>query len=141
MRTFEPKVRTKVLEAITRIINAEAAASGAPNPLIEEINKFPLCFNHEEESEKFLLIAREELGEENASICQSLMGSEDVGALAAALDVPHVYWVLGGFELDQHSEENPVPGNHSPFFAPVIDPTLRTGVRAATAAIYSKVGA
>ncbi|WP_271395164.1 hypothetical protein [Neomicrococcus lactis] len=38
MRTFEPKVRTTVLEAITRIINAEAVASGAPNPLIEEIN-------------------------------------------------------------------------------------------------------
>ncbi|MGY5318771.1 hypothetical protein ACXA45_05965 [Neomicrococcus lactis] len=87
------------------------------------------------------MIAREELGEENASIGQSLMGSEDVGALAAALDVPNVYWMLGGFEQDQHSEENPIPGNHSPFFAPVIDPTLRTGVRAATAAIFSTVSA
>lgn len=140
VRTFTPKVREKVLGAIERIIKAEAAASGAPEPLIEEISRFPMCFNDPAESEKFLGEAQQELGEEAVQIGQSLMGSEDVGALADALGVPLVYWMLGGFELDQHSEENPVPGNHSPFFAPVIDPTLRTGVRLATTALYSKLG-
>lgn len=140
VRTFTPEIREKVLGGIERIINAEAAASGAPNPEIEEINSFPQCYNDPEESEKFLAVAREELGVENALVGESLMGSEDVGALAEAIGVPNVYWFFGGFEVEQYSKENPVPGNHSPNFAPVIEPTLRTGVRAATAAIYSKVG-
>lgn len=140
VRTFTPEIREKVLGAIERIINAEAAASGAPNPDIVEINSFPQCFNDPAESEKFLETVRAELGEDNASVGESLMGSEDVGALADAIGVPNVYWLLGGFEMDQYTKENPVPGNHSPHFAPVIEPTLRTGVRAATAAIYSKLG-
>jgi hippurate hydrolase len=36
--------------------------------------------------------------------------------------------------------EAPVPTNHSPFFAPVLEPTLTTGVTCAVAAIMSRVG-
>lgn len=46
IRTLEPAVRDKVLAAITRIVNAEAEASGAPQPEIEEIYTFPRLRNH-----------------------------------------------------------------------------------------------
>ena len=45
VRTFDPEVRDKVLLALRRIIGAEAAASGAPEPVIEEITSFPQCYN------------------------------------------------------------------------------------------------
>ena len=73
-----------------------------------------------------------------------MTGSEDVGLLATAAGVPCVYWFLGGSDPARFAgiasvDEARVivdglPSNHSPLFAPVIDPTLRTGVAALTAA-------
>jgi hypothetical protein len=71
-------------------------------------------------------------------------GSEDVGMLASAAGAPCVYWLLGGTdpadfggattvdELAARSRD--LPSNHSPMFAPVIEPTLSTGIGALTAA-------
>lgn len=52
IRTLEPAVRDKVLPAITHIVNAEAEASGAPQPEIEKIYTFPRLRNHPGESAK-----------------------------------------------------------------------------------------
>jgi hypothetical protein len=71
-------------------------------------------------------------------------GSEDVGLFASAAGAPCVYWLLGGAdpagfdgaatigEIAARSRD--VPSNHSPMFAPVIEPTLFTGIGALTAA-------
>jgi hippurate hydrolase len=71
-------------------------------------------------------------------------GSEDVGVLASASGAPCVYWLLGGADPDHFSAATSVeaitglvaqqPSNHSPLFAPVIEPTLSTGVAALVAA-------
>ena len=46
VRTFSPDVRSRVLEAIERIVHAEAAASAAPRePEIEVISSFPAVEN------------------------------------------------------------------------------------------------
>jgi len=68
----------------------------------------------------------------------TLTGSEDFGHFGTALGVPSVFWHFGGLDLADFTEadihsllENGVPatlpGNHSPKFAPAIDPTLRSG--------------
>ena len=139
VRTFEPEVRDTVLSSIRRIVSAEAAASGAPEPLIEDISNFPPLFNDPAETEKLAEQFRAEFGEEQVLQGTPAMGSEDFGALAAALGVPSVYWFFGGNDAKTLEAGHP-PANHSPFFAPVIDPTLATGVRAAVRALYSKVG-
>ncbi|MGB6021316.1 MAG: amidohydrolase, partial [Ornithinimicrobium sp.] len=59
------------------------------------------------------------------------MGSEDFGHLPQAIGVPGVYWFFGGHPPELLDSGAPVPFNHSPFFAPVLEPTLSTGVRAA----------
>ena len=62
--------------------------------------------------------------------------SEDFGCFGTAWEVPSVYWFVGGTDPDiyakasQENRINELPVNHSPDFAPVIDPTLRTGVEA-----------
>ena len=71
-------------------------------------------------------------------------GSEDVGLFASAAGVPCVYWLLGGADpagfdgattIDEIAvRSRDVPSNHSPMFAPVIEPTLSTGIAALTAA-------
>ena len=78
-----------------------------------------------------------ELGEDRIVEVPQMMGSEDVGALADAIDVPLVSWFLGGFAATDPAEN---PANHTPQFAPLIEPTLTTSVRAALAGLLHFVG-
>jgi hypothetical protein len=71
-------------------------------------------------------------------------GSEDVGVLASAAGAPCVYWLLGGTDPahfdgatttdEMAARSRDLPSNHSPMFAPVIEPTLSVGIGALTAA-------
>jgi len=64
-------------------------------------------------------------------------GSEDVSWFARDAGVPLVFWFFGGHDPAAYAEalaagsvDRDVPTNHSPFFAPVIHPTIETGVTA-----------
>ncbi|MFL4477848.1 amidohydrolase [Paeniglutamicibacter sp. ORCA_105] len=131
VRTLTPEVRATVLEAITRIVNAEAQASNAPAPDIEHVYDFPRCYNDPDQTQSVIASLRAELGQEQVVLAPPVMGSEDVGWLGDSIDVPTVYWFFGGFPANQ---EHP-PVNHSPYFLPEMEPTLSGGVRAAVAAI------
>ncbi|WP_026819924.1 amidohydrolase [Arthrobacter castelli] len=140
VRSFDQQVRDDVLGALRRIISAEAAASGAPEPDIAEISTFPRCYNDPDSADALLTALRGELGEENVEESRPLMGSEDFGALAEAIGVPSVYWFFGGHPPEMFDAGSQVPSNHSPQFAPVMEPTLTNGVRAAATAILSRLG-
>lgn len=140
VRTFEPEVREQVLDGIRRTVQGEVIASGAPEAQIEEIYRFPACVNDEEESRRVIDVLRGELGEEHVDVCKPMSGSEDFGHLATAIDVPSVFWFFGGYPQEVLDRDEPVPGNHSPHFAPVTEPTLETGLRAAIAVLLSRLG-
>jgi hippurate hydrolase len=146
VRFFNDKVRDKARAAIDRIIRAEAAASGArKDPEITTIISFPVLVNDPDACAR--LTDRFNAGVGLALDPGPVTGSEDVGLLATAADVPCAYWFLGGsdpalFEGITSVEEaknivDGLPSNHSPLFAPVIDPTIRTGVSALAAAARS----
>ncbi|MBQ1083392.1 amidohydrolase [Nocardiopsis sp. B62] len=137
IRTFEPEVRDQVLSAVRRIVSGEAAVSGAPEPLVEEIYAFPSCHNDPAQAARVEAALRAGLGEGNVSVSEPVMGSEDFGHLAEAIGVPSVFWMFGGFDLTP-GEEAPV--NHSPHFGPVMEPTLTTGTRAAVTGILAYLG-
>ncbi|WP_017569713.1 amidohydrolase [Nocardiopsis halotolerans] len=136
IRTFEQPVRDRVLAAVRRIITGEAAVSGAPEPLIEEVYTFPRCHNDPTATARVESALRAELGEDNVVVDAPVMGSEDFGHLAESIGVPSVYWMFGGFDPD--AGEPPV--NHSPYFGPVMEPTLTTGSRAAVTGILAYLG-
>ena len=140
VRTFDPEVRELVLGSLRRIIAAEADASGAPAPDITELSSFPQCYNDPSSTADLMAVLGGVLGEEAVIESPPVMGSEDFGLLAEAIGVPSVYWFFGGHPQDKRDGDTPPPGNHSPFFAPQIEPTLTTGVRAAMTALLSKVG-
>ena len=62
--------------------------------------------------------------------------SEDFGSFGAEWHVPSVFWFIGGTDPDEYAKAkaagkvNEIPSNHNARFAPVIHPTLRTGVEA-----------
>lgn len=139
VRTFKPEIRQQILEAIRRIVEAEAAAGGAPMPLIETISEFPECYNDIDESRSVIETINSTLGPEIAHEIVPHMASEDFGLLASSIDVPSVYWFLGGIPKESLDGDEQVPVNHSPFFAPVSNPTLTTGVRGSLAVLLSKL--
>lgn len=142
VRSFDPAVRDRVLAAVERIVRAEAAASGAPkDPVITVRDSFPTLVNDE--------AAAARTGAALVSVGPVVdpglvTGSEDVGLLATAAGVPCVYWLLGGADPAAFAGASTrdelvrvvagLPSNHSPLFAPVVEPTLGTGVRALVAA-------
>ena len=141
IRTFNEDVREVVLDRVRRIILAEALASGAPEPLIEDMYRFPRCYNDPDEAEAFIASAASELGDEHVHVEGPVTGSEDFGAFGDAIDVPYVYWFFGGYSPAEFGGDEPPAGNHSPFFAPDdIETTLSTGLRAGLAAVLSKAG-
>jgi metal-dependent amidase/aminoacylase/carboxypeptidase family protein len=79
-----------------------------------------------------------QFGTERSVPLPPLSASEDVGTFGEAAGVPTVYWLWGGVEpkvfWDAISKGRMPPVNHSPQFAPVLEPTLTTGMQAMTAA-------
>jgi hippurate hydrolase len=138
VRSYDRGVRDRVLAAITRIVEGEAATSGAERaPEIRMDESFPVLVNDPAASERTTAAFRAAFGEGRVVDPGPVAGSEDVGELAEAAGVPLVYWLLGGEDPQRFSNamaagtmEADIPSNHSPHFAPLIRPTLETGVRA-----------
>ncbi|MGB7448693.1 MAG: amidohydrolase [Ornithinimicrobium sp.] len=139
VRTLDDAVRDRVLASLRRVISAEAQASGAPAPEIEELYTFPLLVNDEDLTADAVAVLSAELGADQVGHIPASMGSEDFGHLPQAIDVPGVYWFFGGTPADTIEGEAPVPFNHSPLFAPALEPTLSTGVRAAYAVLRHRL--
>jgi amidohydrolase len=145
VRTFDETVRAKTLAAIERIVRAEAAASGAPaDPEITPLGSYPAVVNDEAASARVSEAFASGLGQGLVIDPGPVTGSEDVGLLATAAGAPCVYWLLGGADpalftnITSLAEAEAIvrtqPSNHSPLFAPVIEPTLQTGITALTTA-------
>ncbi|WP_370156767.1 amidohydrolase [Ferrovibrio sp.] len=142
IRTFKDTVRSRVLASVKRIIEAEATASGAPKmPEIREISKFPLTVNDEAAMAKTMAAMGSYFGEARLTEMEPLSGSEDFGLFGTAWNVPSVFWWVGGTDPEKFAAGmaggEPIPVNHSPFFAPVLHPTLKTGVETILAAAYA----
>ncbi|HEX7827027.1 MAG TPA: amidohydrolase [Mycobacterium sp.] len=140
VRTFDETVRTATLASITRIVNAESMASGADRPPeIIPVHSFPATTVDADAMRQVADRFRLHFGEDRVSeFHEPRAASEDVGIYGATLGIPTAFWLWGGTDpevLKQAAETaKPVPGNHSPLFAPLVEPTLTTGVEALTVA-------
>jgi amidohydrolase len=148
VRTFDPAVRETVLAAIRRIVEGEAATAGAPTPPeIENPLSFPAVINDSDAAARTRAAFEEEFGATRVVDSGPVTGSEDVGLLARASGAPCVYWLLGGADPEKFSGATDMaaiakivqglPSNHSPRFAPVIEPTVSVGVAALVRAAHA----
>jgi hippurate hydrolase len=148
VRSFDPAVRETVLAAIRRIVHGEASTAGAPKPPeIENTMSFPAVINDEGAVTRTREAFQEAFGADQVVDPGPVTGSEDVGLLAQAAGAPCAYWLLGGADPKQFNGATDIaavekivaglPSNHSPRFAPVIEPTLRVGVTALVRAAHA----
>jgi amidohydrolase len=137
VRTYSEQTRASVLDAIHRIVDAECQASGCPRPADYELfDRFPLTDNDVETTKKVAAAFASFFGE-RARPLPMQTASEDFSDIPSALGVPYCYWGIGGIDPPTYrkAEEagrvaQDIPVNHSAYFAPVIEPTLDTGIQA-----------
>jgi hippurate hydrolase len=147
LRTYSEDTRTAMLESVRRICRAESEASGAERPPeFTTINRYPLTENDPAATQKVADALRAVLGDRCSLAPQPASASEDFSVFGRAWNVPHVFWFVGGTDPALYAQAqanrtlNQVPSNHSPKFAPVIHPTLETGLRAMLAAAGAWLG-
>ena len=135
VRTFDEHVRTRVLAAIERIVKAEAAASGAPKPPeIVPLDRYWLVKNDVPSTTQVVDAFRHHFPAERLRETKPASASEDFGVFGAEWQVPSVFWFVGGTDPEQYAKAkaegrlSELPTNHNPRFAPVLHPTLETGV-------------
>jgi hippurate hydrolase len=149
VRSFDDAVRRHTLDAIQRIVNAEAQASGAPKaPEITTTEHYPLTVNDAERTDRVAAALRAHFGEDRvAELVVPVSASEDFGSFGTEWGVPSVFWYVGGTDPDAYRAAQAagrvaqdIPTNHNPAFAPVLHPTLETGVQTMVVAALDALG-
>lgn len=137
VRTFDEGVRQHVLASIERIVKAEADASGAPRPPeVTWLDHYPLVRNDAAASQRVVEAFRRHFSADRVRETDPTSASEDFGSFGGEWHVPSVFWFVGGTAPDTYAKAkaagrlNELPTNHNPRFAPIIHPTLQTGVEA-----------
>jgi amidohydrolase len=136
LRYPDEEARTRILEKVERVVNAEAAASGAEQaPSITVDHSLPPTINDVDATVRLSAAFDAAFGAGTVVDPGMFTGSEDVSWFAREAGVPLVYWFWGGVDEQKYAEakaagtiERDIPTNHSPYFAPVLQPTLSNGV-------------
>ncbi|GAV98421.1 amidohydrolase [Corynebacterium glutamicum] len=124
-RAFSKDVAAHLHEAIERIVRSECAAARCPEPPeFKYYDQYPLTSNDESVTAHVRAAFDDFFGENSVDLAQ-VPASEDFSIIPDAFGIPYSYWGLGGFADQQNA-----PGNHSPAFAPDMQPTLDRGVEA-----------
>ena len=145
VRTFKEDVRKQVLAAITRIAKAEAAAAGAPRePLVERYEGTDRVYNDPALAGRLRAPLEAALGKDKVVTAEPITPSEDFSYFVEQ-GVPGFYFSLGGADpgkfVEAKAAGTQLPSNHSPFFAPDVDPALRAGIEAEVAVLRNLLNA
>lgn len=147
VRTYDDASRTQILEAIERIVKAECEASRSPKaPEIERTTSFPPTVNDEAPTRRVADAFAAHFGDDAHTI-DLQTASDDMSEIPKAFGTQFTYWGIGGIDPGRYAEAakndtiaQDIPVNHSPTFAPVIQPTPATGVSAMTVAALAWLG-
>jgi hippurate hydrolase len=148
LRYPDEQLREKVLERVERVIRAEAMASGAERePEISTLHRLPATINDADATARVVSAFQGVFGEQSVIDPGLFTGSEDVSWFARDAGVPLVFWFWGGVDPKVYADalaggtvDKDVPTNHSPFYAPVIHPTIEVGVTAMATAARAFLG-
>ena len=139
VRSYEQDVRKQVLAAIARMVKAEAEAAAAPRePLVEHYESTDSVYNDPALAQRLRVPLEVAVGKENVITMEPIAPSEDY-AYFVEQGIPSLYFSLGGADPAKFAEARAsgtaLPSNHSPLFAPDVEPALRTGIAAEVAVL------
>jgi amidohydrolase len=144
VRSFTDEVRAKILEEIERITVNTCRAAGVPEDHLPVIHNrteefFPALYNDPELVESTVEAFREVLGEENVIRQKHSTAGEDFSEFGLTEHKVPVFMFRVGTAV-AGSDPSTRAGLHSPYYLPVPEPSLRTGVIAMTTAVLNLMG-
>ncbi|MEW1806311.1 amidohydrolase [Pseudarthrobacter sp. NPDC080039] len=148
LRTYSMAIRSQMVAAIERIVRGECAAAGSPQePEFEYYDQYPLTSNDPEANARVTAAFTRSFGADAVYRTAPQTASEDFSRIPDAFGTPYVYWIVGSVPRDvcrraveAGTVDTDIPANHSPFFLPAVDPTLRTATQAQAAAALAYLG-
>jgi hippurate hydrolase len=143
VRSYTDETRAILLDGIRRIAAGQARAMGMPEDRLPEVSvkdEFtPALYNDPELTARLVAVLQRELGADRVVQVEPVMGGEDFSEFGRTEPkIPIAYFWLGAVDPAKFAEATAagtsLPSLHSPLFAPLPEPTIRTGVQAMTAA-------
>lgn len=145
VRTYDMELRGRVIASIERIVRGECAAAGSPRePEFEYYDQYPLTANDADVNARVTDAFTAHFGAGAVYQASPVTASEDFSRLPDAFGVPYAYWTVGSVPSEVYRKAvasgtvaQDIPANHSPFFAPAIDPTLGMATQAHVVAAFA----
>jgi len=149
VRSYKEEARQQTLAAIKRIVRGQALAAGIPEDRLPEVKTTdettPALYNDPKLTERLVGALQGWFGENNLIRKPPSMGGEDFSEFGRTEPkVPICMLNIGGVSPEALKESQrtgqPLPSLHSPLWAPVPEPTIKSGVTAMTAAALELLG-
>ncbi len=144
VRSYSDEVRSQLLTAIQRIATGVALSAGVPKdkmPVVTIKDEYtPSLYNDPMLTERIAKAFQSTLGQDNVVLGKPEMIGEDFSRYGRTKhNIPICMFRLGAIE--EGRKNGPLPSLHSATFAPIPEPTVKTGVRAMVAAVLELLGA
>lgn len=143
IRTQDNAVRERILDGVQRTVKAVTDMAGAPPADVKITPGGKMVVNDQALTDRTAVVFKAAFGKNAVVQDKPGSASEDYSEFVIA-GVPSVYFGIGGYDPAEvakaKAEGRQLPSNHSPFFAPTPEPTIRTGVEAMTLAVLNIVG-
>jgi len=146
VRSTKDSVRKHLLDGIKRIAEGCAKAANAPEPIVrvDPGEYTPALYNDPALTKQIVGVIREAIGAEKVSARPAVMGGEDFSRYGRAGVPVFLFW-LGTIPPERVAEAakdggKPLPSLHSALFAPVPEPTIKSGVRAMSMGVMELMG-
>lgn len=150
LRSYSDDVRVHTIEAIKRICRGEAIAAGLPEermPLVKVIEEeaTPATYNTPALTARLRSALVNWLGADRVVPTEAEMGGEDFSFFGRTTEhIPLCLFRVGAVDPAKVAESKrtgvPLPSLHSSRFAPLPEPTLKTGITATVAAVLELLG-
>ena len=143
LRSYDDGVRQHLIDAIKRITRGLGIAAGLPEDKLPEVKvsdeAAPALFNQPEMVVRLRKVFTDTLGADKVVMRDPVMGAEDFAEYGRTKEkVPICLFWLGSVNTDRvaaaKAAGETLPSLHSPLYFPDPEPTIRTGIRAMTAA-------
>jgi amidohydrolase len=133
IRSHDNETRRRMWDGIERTAKAVAMMANAPAPDIKLIEGPKAVINDAALAARSGAVLKAAFGSKARQTTEPGSASEDYSEFVAA-GVPSFYFGIGGLDPQEWqaamAARRPIPGNHSPEFAPVPEPSIRTGAEA-----------
>ncbi len=141
IRSYDTTVRGRMQDGIRRTAKAVAAMAGAPEPEIRIVSGGDAAINNPALVDRTEAVLKASFEPAKVKRMPPITPSEDFAEYGAA-GVPSMFFLVGVYdpkevEASRQPGGKPLPINHSPFFAPVPEPSIKTSMKAMSLAVLT----